>query len=175
MTQIITFFVVILALAITIVIGRTILNRFYLSMDTAIAGYVPSRPNMTSAQILSAQLAMNATEQSMKNNIISSYATFDYALAVLAIVFIIGGIISSFLIPSHPIFLVINIIGIFVLIFIGMIMTNVYAEMVSGQGSAYLGDAADNFSLINYIMQYLPYIGAIMVAICSIVMFARGM
>ena len=38
--------------------------------------------------------------------------------------------ITSFMIPTHPIFLAINFVGIFILVFMGMIMTNVYGEIV---------------------------------------------
>lgn len=151
------------------------MNTFYGAMDESIAAYEPSNADLTPAQVIAAKAAMNASQLSARNNVVVAYQTFDYALAALAFVLIIGGIISSFRIPAHPVFLVINIIGIFLLVFIGMIMTNIYAELVSGEGADYIGTAADNFGLINYLMQYLPYIGAVSVAISSIVMFSRGM
>jgi hypothetical protein len=143
------------------------MTEFYGAMNNMIQ----NSTDLTAGQ----KAAHSAIQNTAKTNVEASYATFDFALAALAIILIIGGVISSFMIPSHPVFLVINIIGIFVLVFIGMVMTNTYAELVSGEGASYLGDAAENFTMINYLMQYLPYIGAIMVAICSVVMFARGM
>lgn len=160
--QAMTLFIIILVLAVTVVIGKVILNSFYSEMNVMVGN-----STLTPAQ--------KAQHTAMQTNVETSYLTFDYAIAAIAILFIIGGVITSFLIPSHPIFLVINIIGIFILVFLGMIMTNVYGELVSGEGATYLGDSADNFPLVNYLMQYLPYIGAVMVAICSIVMYARGM
>ena len=139
------------------------MNNFYGAMDTLV---------VNSTTLTADQKALHVKTEGDMN---TSYLMFDYSLAALAIILIIGGIISSFLIPSHPIFLIVNVIGIFILVFIGMIMTNTYAEMVSGEGASYLGASADQFPMINYLMQYLPYFGAVFVAICSIVMFARGL
>jgi hypothetical protein len=154
--------VIVLVLSITIVVGKVILDNFYSVMGDLVQNSTTLTPDQKAAHV------------TLQNNVEASYSTFDYSLAMLAIILIIGLMISSFLIPTHPIFLVVNILGIFILVFIGMVMTNTYAELVAGQGASYLGNAADNFSMINYIMQYLPYLGAVAVALSSIIMFARG-
>jgi hypothetical protein len=90
----------------------------------------------------------------------------------LSVAMIIGLIITSMLIPTHPIFIVFNVIGIFVLVAFGMIMTNVYADVVGGDAG--LSDVAIGFPRMNFIIQYLPFLGAICVFIMSIVMYSRG-
>ena len=104
----------------------------------------------------------------------ANFAVFDYSLVAMAVIMIIGLMVTSFLIPTHPIFVVINIIGIFILVFMGMIMTNVYGEVVSGEGAEYLGDTADSYPLTNFMINNLAYIGAVAVAITSIIMFSRS-
>ena len=115
----------------TVVLGKYILDQVYDSLEeegiTTVVG--------------------NETRAQMEAN----FAVFDYALILMAVVMIIGLMITSFLIPTHPIFLVINIIGIFVLIFLGMIMTNVYGEMVAGEGAEYLGETAEEFVMYNFL------------------------
>jgi hypothetical protein len=78
------------------------------------------------------------------------------------------------MIPTHPIFLVINFIGIFVLVFLGMVVTNVYGELVAGTGAEYFEATAELFPYMNQLIIYLPYLGAIIVFITSIVMFTRS-
>ena len=84
--------------------------------------------------------------------------------------------ITSFLIPTHPIFFVINIVGIFLLVFLGMVLTNIYGELVAGEVGIENGldDIAEGRPKINFLLSYLPYFGAIVLAIVSIVQFAKG-
>lgn len=102
----------------------------------------------------------------------SAYATYDFAMVFLVVALIIGLMITSFLIPTHPVFMVINIIGIFILVGFGMIMTNAYADIISADEG--LTETALEFPKANFVMQYLPYFGAFAVFIVSIIMYARG-
>jgi len=153
LTQIVVFLVAIFVIGTTIILGKLVLDNFYTALD---------EQDLNTAEMTEAQ-----------TNIEAQYATFDYALVLFAVVLIIGMIITSFLIPSHPIFFVINVIGIFILVFIGMVLTNVYGELVAGENEI-LSDQADEFDLVNFLISKLPYIGAVVVFILSIVMFAKG-
>jgi len=152
--HIMLFFIVIFAVGLTVILGKYILDQVYAGLEnegiTTVVG--------------------NETRAAMEAN----FAVFDYALVTMAIIMIIGLMITSFLIPTHPIFLVINIVGIFILIFLGMIMTNVYGEIVSGEGADYLGDTADQFSMFNFMMNNIAFIGAIIVFITSIIIYSRS-
>lgn len=143
----------IFVIALTVILMRKVVTEFYKGMDEA--GI--NTPVMT-------QVETEMTAQA-KN--------FDYGVVIMTILFIAALIVTSFMIPTHPIFIVINVLGIFFLVFLGMVLTNVYGEIVSGEGSE-LGDAADNYPLITSIMIYLPYIGAIAILLTSIVMYVRG-
>ena len=150
----ILLFVVVFSLSITIVLGDYILDTFYEAVEEG---------GITTVQSNETRVVMQ-----------ESFLVFDYSLMILAIIMIIGLMISSFLIPTHPIFLVINIIGIFILVFLGMVMTNVYGEIVSGEGAEYLGDSADKFSLINFMMNNIAFVGAIAIFLTSVIMFSRS-
>lgn len=151
--QIILFFVVVFAMVVTVLLGKHILNEFYSAIDEA---------GINTAAMTQAQADME-----------EGYAVFDFSILFASIVMIIGLMISSFMIPTHPIFIVINVIGIFILVFMGMVMNNVYGELVSGADQV-LGDEADGFPLSNYLITNLPFIGAIIILITSIIMFTRS-
>lgn len=153
--QIAMLLIAMFVVGFTIVLGKTILTNFYSAMGSSGLNTIE----------------MNETQVKIE----SAYGAFDYGMIVLTIGLIIGLIISSFMIPTNRIFLVVNIIGIFVLVFIGIVLTNAYGELVSGQGATTgLGDAADNFTNINFLLSYLPYFGAILVFILSVITYSRS-
>ena len=152
--SVLTFFMILFAVTVTVILGKTVLNEVYGALNN--------------------ESMMTATANITRNTMNDNFLVFDYAIPLLAVVMIIGLMITSFLIPTHPIFLVINIVGIFVLVFLGMVMTNVYGEIVSGEGATFFGTVADDYPTTNQLMQYLPYWGAIAIALASIIMFARG-
>lgn len=103
---------------------------------------------------------------------LDSFLTFDYSIVVMVAILIVGLVVTSFLIPSHPIFIVINIIGIFVLVFLGMVLNNVFGELVTN--GALLTATADQFPKLSFLVQNLPFIGAILVFLMSVIMYSRG-
>jgi len=153
--QIAMLLIAIFVVGFTIVLGKTLLTSFYSAMGDS---------GLNTVEMTQAQTQME-----------TAYGAFDYGMIVLTVGLIIGLIISSFMIPTSRIFLVVNVIGIFVLILIGIVLTNSYGELVSGEGaSTGLGDAADNFTNINFLLSYLPYIGAILVFILSVITYSRS-
>lgn len=143
----------IFVISCTVILSKFVTTSFYDSWNSA---NITNTPEMIEAQ------------STMLNNI----ETFDYGIVLLTIFLMIGLVITSFMIPTHPVFLVINIFGIFFLVFLGMVMTNVYGEFVAGD-NAIFGTTAETFTYITYIINHLPYIGAILVLITTIVMFSR--
>lgn len=148
------FFIVIFAVGLTIILGKYILDNVYDSLEDG--GFTTTVGNESRA--------------TMESN----FAVFDYALVTMAVIMIIGLMITSFLIPTHPIFLVINVIGIFVLIFLGMIMTNIYGEIVSGAGANFLGDTAEQYTMYNFMMNNISFIGAVVIFITSVIVYSRS-
>jgi hypothetical protein len=155
--QIVLFMSILITLTFAGIITYYIMDKFYDSMDEM---------NMNTPEMLQAQNTMKV-----------QIKTVDYAIIFLMIALIGGLIVTSFFIPSHPIFFVINIIGIFVLIFVGMVISNTYGEMVTSQDAIDNGiaDAAETMMpFSSWFINYLPYIGAILIGIISIVMYAKG-
>jgi len=153
--NVIGLFVIIITLAITIIFGRYFLGNFYDALDE---GGVTT-----------------VTSNQSRDTFLANYAVFDYALTILCFVLIGGMMITSFMIPTHPIFIVVNVFGIFVLLFLGMIMTNIYGEFVAGNETALtIGATADQFSLTNFLMNNIAFIGAIAIALTSVITYARS-
>lgn len=144
---------IVFALSLTVILGKYILDQFYSEMNAG---------GFTTPKAVE-------VESSMKTN----FLMFDYAMVGLTVIMLIGLMITSFMIPTHPIFVVVNVIGIFVLVFIGMILTNSYGEIVAGTDSM-LSATADSYPKINFLMSILPFIAAVAVFLSSIIMYARG-
>jgi len=156
--SILMLMIVVFVVGVTIILGKFILTEFTETFTETVAKNPDIDPTVTADAL---------------SSVSSQYAVFDYAMVIVVIVMIIGLIVSSYMIPTHPIFIVINIIGIFVLVFMGMLFTNIYGELVVGTDDT-LTSTADEFNLITYLIIFLPYIGAISVFISSIIMYVRG-
>ena len=101
------------------------------------------------------------------NQMETHFGTFDKLIMPLFVIgLLVGLIITSFLIPSHPIFLVINIIGMFFLIFLGVAFRLVYSEITSIEP---LATASSSLFFSPIIMQNLPFIGLVAVIIATII------
>jgi hypothetical protein len=101
----------------------------------------------------------------------TAFPTLDNAILGVIIFLSIGLIITSFFIPTHPIFLFINIIGIFFLCFLGMVLSNLYADIITNSDE--LASVYSSFPKLNFVMNQLPWIAAILVFIVTIVQFIK--
>lgn len=117
----------------------------------------------------------NGTYANATNNTFTKmgagFHTFDamfFPLAVLGL--IIGLIITSFLIPSHPVFLVVNIIGIGFIILLGVVFRAIYEEMASID---YLNTSFASLPYSTAVVTYLPIMGAVVVIIATIVGYSK--
>ena len=151
--QVAYFLIVLLAVALTILTMKYIINEFHDGVNEA--GY-----NTT-------------TIEQVESNIVTGWEMSDYGFVIVTIGLFIGLIISSFMIPTHPVFFVVNVFGIIFLVFLGMITSNFYGEIVAGDDAVF-AEEAETFELMNFIMSYLPYIAAGIIFITSIVMYVRG-
>jgi len=153
--QVVVLFITVFAIILTIFVGKYVYNNVISELDAS--GMLTD----------TAKITVETTE--------ANFRVFDYAILSMVILFIAGMLIASFIIPSHPIFYAINIAGIFVLVFVGMQLSNAYGEIVAGEGVEYFGSIAAQYPIMNWIMQYLPFIGAIALSLACIVMFTRSM
>lgn len=150
--DIIFFAVLLFGLAFALVIGRIVLNKFNSALEEGNLQTTESRQALVDWGIV--------------------WPTFDNMILIVLVLLAIGLIITSFMIPTHPIFLVINVFGIFFLVFIGAVLSNMYYDIIVSDAD--LVSSADNFPKINFVMNYLPYILAVLIFITTIVMYSRS-
>ncbi len=100
-----------------------------------------------------------------------AFPTFDNMILFILVVLSIGLIITSFFIPTHPIFLVINVFGIFFLAFMGMLLSNMYADIIAE--SEEMASVYSTFPKLNFVMNQLPWIAVILVFIVTIVQYSK--
>ncbi|MEM4245352.1 MAG: hypothetical protein QXR60_04080 [Candidatus Nanoarchaeia archaeon] len=96
---------------------------------------------------------------------------YDYTFIFLILALTAGLVISSFLIPSHPIFLVVNIFGIVLLVIFSMILSNLFGHVVT---EPQFEDFANQFPYTLFVMQYLPWICVTITLISTVVMYAKS-
>ena len=105
------------------------------------------------------------------NDMDVAFPTFDNMILVVLVLLSIGLIITSFFIPTHPIFIVINVFGIFFLAFLGMLLSNLYADIIAE--SEELAAVYSTFPKLNFVMNQLPWIACILVFIVTIVQYSK--
>jgi hypothetical protein len=149
--QVAFFMVFVFIIILTLLISKLILNKFNDALNEG---------NLHTPE-----------SQEALNQMGTAFPTFDNAILMVLIILTIGLIITSFLIPSHPIFLVINIFGIFFLCFLGFVLSNLYKEIIDN--SEDLAEVYTTFPKLTFVMNKIPWIAAILVFIVTIVGFAR--
>jgi len=105
-----------------------------------------------------------------------AFPMFDWSMFFIVIALIMGLIVSSLFIPSSPVFLVINIVGLLALIYLGAVFSNLYGEMLDQDGgnTTMAEVAEDYYPVITMVMKNLPYIGVILVLFASVAMYAKS-
>jgi hypothetical protein len=149
--QVAFFLVFIFMIIFTLLLSKYILQEFNAALEDSGIQTTESRQSMVDMNV--------------------AFPTFDNAILMVVILLSIGMIITSFLIPSHPIFMVVNIFGVFFLCFLGMVLSNLYADIISN--STELAGVYGTFPKLNFIMNKLPWIAAILIFVISIVQYSR--
>lgn len=117
--------------------------------------------------------AFNNTEvQSSMANTQKSFFNLDNTIFFLFIGFIIFLIISSYLIRTHPIFMVIMIILLFLITMFAFIISNTYQGLIEGGGEFGLYSET-NYPKTNFIFYNLPILMFIVDIFSLIAMFAK--
>jgi hypothetical protein len=101
----------------------------------------------------------------------TAFPIFDTSMAFIIIGMIGALLVNSFFLKTHPIFLVINIVGFLVLVFLGAVFSNMYSEIISNPE---LISIASSMPVTTFIMTKMPWIGAVIIFISSIVMYSKG-
>ena len=149
--QIAFFLVLIFSVIFTLLISKIVLDNFNAALVEG---------NLHTTESSQAIVDMNV-----------AFPTFDNMILVVIILLFIGLIVTSFLIPTHPIFMVINVFGIFFLCFLGMVLSNLYADIISN--STDFAAVYTSFPKLTFVMNQLPWIAAILVFVITIVQYSR--
>lgn len=101
----------------------------------------------------------------------TKYPSLMDGLFLLALILLwIAAIISSFMIDSHPIFLVVTVILTVFLLLLGAVFSNVYEEISTGDA---LSESASAFPITNFLMSRLYIIVLAIATSITIVLFAK--
>jgi len=103
-----------------------------------------------------------------------AFPIFDAAMAFVLIGLTIGLVITSFFIKTHPVFMVINIVGLVFLVFVSAVLANFFDEVVTNTELNETIDRGGELSGSKFIMDKLPWICAIVVFLSTVVMYAKG-
>jgi len=127
--------------------------------------------------IIEGDMANTETTQVL-TNFETGYATMDNMMMFAIIGFTIILLITAFLIPTHPIFLFINIIGIVFMSLLAGLLGNVYAEVVNtdliSDNLAYNYSSGIAFAKTTFIMQKLPWIAVAIIVLATIITYGKG-
>jgi len=151
-------FMIVLALAIVLPIGYLVMT----SVNNGLAN-APFVGNANQTENINSVTTQSTGVLTRFDNII---------FPLLIVVMIIGLVITSFFIPSHPIFLIINIIGVVFLVFLGIILGYVHEQFINGNAGVL--SASLPFVGVGYAMRILPWLGVVVIFITSIVGVAKG-
>lgn len=131
-------------------------------------------------QLHSPEMAQVATNNGADNSSLIAYDKFsaswsiiDYMMPFIVIALCIALVVTSFQIPANPIFIVVNIVGFLILVFIGAIYSNTWAA-VNIAAPNIQNATMTYFPITNFIMTYLPFLAAALVLVCSVVLYAKG-
>lgn len=154
--DVLTLFVAIIGVVVTLIIAGTVWVNFQ-------SAFHESTANMSDEYSQDINQSMGYID--------NAFTTLDLLFFPIAVVgLIIGLIITSFLIPSHPIFVVINIVGLIFLIFMSLVMQVIYEQIVAVPD---LASGVSYLSVLPYVMEFLPWIGAVAVLIATIIGYSK--
>jgi hypothetical protein len=152
-TDIVLFLVIIFFLTVSIVITLFVNN--IISED------------VISGTVLNSSSAYESINESFTNiNEFGVQRTFIFIFAL----FIIGILISSFLIRVHPVFLFLYIIMLAVTIFVSIFLANSYATIVD---NPLLAEIAENYEMMTWVMQHIVKILIGVGALSMIIIFGK--
>ena len=136
-------------------------------MTAVLALYIISEVEATDTYIEE----MPATSKQALQDSANTIEMFDYLLVFLFFAGIAVGIISAFLVASHPIFFVLYFMITIIMVALSTVFANIYYEFAS---SPTLASFANLFPLGNLLMTNLPVIMMAGMFIIAVVMFGKS-
>jgi len=103
----------------------------------------------------------------------SAWGIFDKAAIFIMAAMIAGVLITSFVIPTHPIFVIGNLLVMAVEVFVCFVLANAYYGITSVDPSLQL-IALNTYPYSTAIIRHLPIISIVLSALNCIIMFSHG-
>jgi len=142
-----------------------------ISVTLIVAAYVYQK---VGAEIAKPEINMGSTDAvTAYGKFAPAFSLFDTAMAFIIIGLTLGLLYTSFLIPTHPAFIVVNIVGFVVLVTISGIYSNVYFD-IANSSAEFANVSALYYAKTSWIMHELPRLAAGLVFIVSIVMYGKA-
>jgi len=140
--------IALLALAIGIMVASVVMNNVQVSLN-------PMVPTISQDVLTQGVNAVN---------------TFNYGFVIIMFGMGIAGIIFAWLVPTHPIFIILSIVMLMISVVILPIFSNAFETFSSNPT---MSSAAASFPLMTYFMGNLLLIEVIFGALTMIVMYTR--
>lgn len=159
--DVLVIMVVLLAVGLTLVFGKIISSKITDNLLESDA-VQESKENTT---IHTALAKLNGIFNIIDNGIL--FLLFGMTITLL---------VTSWLIPTHPIFFIFNIVGLILLVFISAILSNTYGSFLDStfvqdyllsHGLTYVSEHTE------YILSKLPWVCTFIVMISTVVMYGR--
>lgn len=107
------------------------------------------------------------------NRFEAAWPLFDRASLFILVAMICGVLISAFLIPTHPVYVIGNMFIMGIEIFVSFVISNAYFG-ITAQNADLATIAATTYPLSSHIIQYLPRYALALSTLNCIIMFSHG-
>jgi hypothetical protein len=102
-----------------------------------------------------------------------AWPIFDKAVWFILISLVAGVLISAFTIPTHPIYVIGNMLVMAVEIFVSFVLTNMYYA-ITAQNAVIQDIAQNTYPISTYLISHLPIIAIVVSTLSCIIMFSHG-
>jgi len=156
----ITQVLLLLVTVVSFVFGIIIARHVYIEFSDQIESIDPTNTQISEAY----------------NTMDGYWATLDYGVLFIVIGLTLVLLITSFFIPSHPVFMIINIIGLVVLAIVAAVLANAYGTFIEQPGinDTMMDGSTEVFGKSTFLMTKLPWVCTIIIFLSTIIMYAKG-
>lgn len=114
---------------------------------------------------------LNATQLATVNQFGVGFGIIDTMFLVLVAGLTIVIFITAYVVRSHPIWLIPNLIAMLIMVFVSMVLSDTFGEFI---GVTELAAEISTFSLTQYFMSILPYYTVVVCVLSFIVMMGKS-
>lgn len=144
---------------------------FLLLLSITILYSYKMQKSIESGLLIQNEISTNNDSKEIINNMSKNYVSqWDYIFIFVLVFLWLGALISGFLIETHPIWFVINIILLLIVLFISMILGNIYETIAS---DSELATTSVLFPMMNWLMTHFILVFLVMSVTIILSIFAK--